>query len=73
MNIFSKKVDGIICLSAEVAELLASFPSDFAIREVPLYVPSIRLMRFAYDLGFIKVVNTNGTETKNILASLSNL
>jgi uroporphyrinogen-III synthase len=71
--IFSKKVDGIICLSGEVAELLSSFPSNFAMREVPLYVPSIRLVRVAVDLGFTKVVNTNGAETENILASLVNL
>lgn len=73
VSIFSKKVDGIICLSGEVAELLSSFSPNFAIREVPLYVPSTRLVRFAVDLGFTKVVNTNGAETKNILASLSNL
>ena len=71
--IFSKKVDGIICLSGEVAELLSSFPLNFAMREVPLYVPSVRLVRFAVGLGFTKVVNTNGAEIKNILASVSNL
>ena len=73
VSIFSKKVDGIICLSGEALELLSSFPSKFAVKEVLLYVPSIRLVRFAVDLGFTKVVNTNGAETKTILASLLNL
>ena len=73
VSIFSRKVDGIICLSGEVLVLLSSFPSDFGVKGVVLYVPSTRLVRLAVELGFSEVVNTNGAETKSILSSLTHL
>ena len=71
--ILSRKVDGIMCLSGEVLELLASVPSDFGVEGVVLYVPSTRLVRLAVELGFSEVVNTNGAETRCILSSLTHL